>query len=101
MALLNDKGPTGILVATTTELAAAMLTASGRHAVAAGNVGLPLIDAVLDRHPPDAVVVELSSFQLRFTWALRLRAGAWLNFAADHLDWHPDLAASHRDVERW
>jgi UDP-N-acetylmuramoylalanine--D-glutamate ligase len=39
------------------------------------------------------VVVELSSFQLRFTWALRLRAGAWLNFAADHLDWHPDLAA--------
>jgi UDP-N-acetylmuramoylalanine--D-glutamate ligase len=78
---------------TTTELAAAMLTASGRQAVAAGNVGLPLVDAVLDRHPPDAVVVELSSFQLRFTWSLRLRAGAWLNFAPDHLDWHRDLAA--------
>jgi UDP-N-acetylmuramoylalanine--D-glutamate ligase len=78
---------------TTTELAAAMLTASGLHAVAAGNVGLPLVDAVLDRRAPDAIVVELSSFQLRFTSTLRLRAGAWLNFAADHLDWHPDLAA--------
>jgi UDP-N-acetylmuramoylalanine--D-glutamate ligase len=78
---------------TTTELAAAMLTASGRHAVAAGNVGLPLIEVVLDRHLPEAVVVELSSFQLRFTSTLHLHAGAWLNFAADHLDWHPDLDA--------
>jgi len=92
-------GKVGIAVAgthgktTTTELAAAMLTASGVQAVAAGNVGLPLIDAVLDRHRPDAVVVELSSFQLRFTWSLHLDAGAWLNFAPDHLDWHPDLTA--------
>jgi UDP-N-acetylmuramoylalanine--D-glutamate ligase len=91
MPLVGVTGTNG--KTTTTELAAAMLTASGRHAVAAGNVGLPLIDAVLDRHPPDAVVVELSSFQLRFTWTLRLEAGAWLNFAPDHLDWHPDLAA--------
>src|SRR4029453_6933526 len=75
------------------ERAAAMLTAPACQAVAAGNVGLPLIDAVLDRHPPDAVVVELSSFQLRFTHTLHLDAGAWLNFAADHLDWHPDLTA--------
>jgi UDP-N-acetylmuramoylalanine--D-glutamate ligase len=78
---------------TTTELAAAMLTASGLRAVAAGNVGLPLVDAVLERRPPEAVVVELSSFQLRFASTVHLHAGAWLNFAADHLDWHPDLAA--------
>jgi UDP-N-acetylmuramoylalanine--D-glutamate ligase len=78
---------------TTAELAAAMLTASGRRAVAAGNVGLPLIDAVLARQRPDALVVELSSFQLRFTSTLRLVAGAWLNLAPDHLDWHGSLAA--------
>jgi UDP-N-acetylmuramoylalanine--D-glutamate ligase len=78
---------------TTTELAAAMLSASGLRAVAAGNVGLPLVDAVLDADRPEAVVVELSSFQLRFTHTLHLQAGAWLNFAPDHLDWHPDLAA--------
>jgi UDP-N-acetylmuramoylalanine--D-glutamate ligase len=91
MPLVGVTGTNG--KTTTTELAAAMLTASGRHAVAAGNVGLPLVDAVLARRPPDAVVAELSSFQLRFTFTLRLVAGAWLNFAADHLDWHPDLAA--------
>jgi len=91
MPLVGVTGTNG--KTTTTELAAAMLTASGLHAVAAGNVGLPLIEAVLDRHPPEAVVVELSSFQLRFTWTLHLHAGAWLNFAPDHLDWHPDLAA--------
>jgi UDP-N-acetylmuramoylalanine--D-glutamate ligase len=78
---------------TTAELAAAMVAASGRRAVAAGNVGLPLIDAVLARQPPDALVVELSSFQLRFTSTLRLVAGAWLNLAPDHLDWHGSLAA--------
>ncbi|MET0228741.1 MAG: Mur ligase family protein, partial [Actinomycetes bacterium] len=91
MPLVGVTGSNG--KTTTTELAAAMLTASGVQAVEAGNVGLPLIDAVLDRPPPDAVVFELSSFQLRFTWTLRLRAGAWLNFAPDHLDWHPDLEA--------
>jgi UDP-N-acetylmuramoylalanine--D-glutamate ligase len=78
---------------TTAELAAAMVSASGRRAVAAGNVGLPLIDAVLARQPAPALVVELSSFQLRFTSTLRLRAGAWLNLAPDHLDWHGSLTA--------
>jgi UDP-N-acetylmuramoylalanine--D-glutamate ligase len=91
MPLVGVTGTNG--KTTTTELAAAMLTASGLPAVAAGNVGLPLVDAVLARRPPDAVVAELSSFQLRATFTLRLVAGAWLNFAADHLDWHPDLAA--------
>jgi len=78
---------------TTAELAAAMVAASGRRTVAAGNLGLPLIDAVLARRPPEALVVELSSFQLRFTSALHLVAGAWLNLAPDHLDWHASLAA--------
>ncbi|HZD75319.1 MAG TPA: UDP-N-acetylmuramoyl-L-alanine--D-glutamate ligase [Actinomycetota bacterium] len=78
---------------TTAELAAAMLAASGRRTVAAGNLGLPLIDAVLARQAPEALVVELSSFQLRFCHRLHLVAGAWLNLAPDHLDWHGDLTA--------
>jgi UDP-N-acetylmuramoylalanine--D-glutamate ligase len=85
---------------TTVELAAAMLSASGRRAVAAGNLGVPLIDAVLARPAPEALVVELSSFQLRFCHGLHLVAGAWLNFAPDHLDWHPDLAAYAAAKER-
>ena len=91
MPLVGVTGTNG--KTTTTELAAAMLTASGLRTVAAGNVGLPLLDAVLADDRPEAVVAELSSFQLRFTHTLHLHAGAWLNLAPDHLDWHADLAA--------
>ena len=74
---------------TVTTLVAAMLVRSGRRAVAAGNIGLPLIEAV--QRPVDVVVAEVSSFQLHWTEAFRPDVATWLNFAEDHLDWHPDL----------
>ena len=77
---------------TVTEVAAAMLDASGRRSVAAGNVGLALSDAVA-AGPWDVVAVEASSFQLRFIDRFRPVAAAILNIAPDHLDWHPDLSA--------
>jgi len=72
---------------TVTTLVTAMLARAGRRVVAAGNTDLPLVD-VLDR-PLDLVVVEASSFRLRFTESFHARVGAWLNVAEDHLDWHP------------
>jgi UDP-N-acetylmuramoylalanine--D-glutamate ligase len=75
---------------TVTTLVAAMLAASGRRAVAAGNIGLPLIDAVA--LSTDVIVAEVSSFQLRFTSSFRPSVGVWLNLAEDHLDWHPSVA---------
>ncbi|MFN2506156.1 MAG: UDP-N-acetylmuramoyl-L-alanine--D-glutamate ligase, partial [Acidimicrobiales bacterium] len=74
---------------TVTELVAAMLNRSGRKAVAAGNIGFPLSDAV--RRDVDVIVAEVSSFQLRFTDTFRPAVAVWLNFAQDHLDWHRDL----------
>jgi UDP-N-acetylmuramoylalanine--D-glutamate ligase len=59
--------------------------------VAAGNIGLPLSDAV--RLDVEVVVAEVSSFQLRFTDSFHPAVAAWLNLAQDHLDWHPDLDA--------
>jgi UDP-N-acetylmuramoylalanine--D-glutamate ligase len=76
---------------TVTELVTAMLIASGVRAVAAGNIGLPLSDAV--RLDVEVVVAEVSSFQLRFTDSFHPAVAAWLNLAQDHLDWHPDLDA--------
>ena len=76
---------------TVTTLIAEMLTAAGRAALAAGNIGRPLIDAVHD--PVDVVVAEVSSFQLRFTQRFRPRVAVFLNAADDHLDWHPSFAA--------
>ncbi len=76
---------------TVTTLIAEMLTASGMKALAAGNIGRPLIDAVHD--PVDVVVAEVSSFQLRFTREFRPRVAVFLNAAHDHLDWHPSFEA--------
>jgi UDP-N-acetylmuramoylalanine--D-glutamate ligase len=76
---------------TVTTLVAEMLRAAGRDAVAAGNIGRPLLDAVHDG--VDVVVAEVSSFQLRFTTHFRPRVALLLNVAEDHLDWHPGFDA--------
>ncbi|MGH9105948.1 MAG: UDP-N-acetylmuramoyl-L-alanine--D-glutamate ligase, partial [Acidimicrobiales bacterium] len=86
---------------TVTELVAAMLSASGHPAVAAGNVGYPLLEAVNDLGPGDAVIVaEVSSFQLHYTKGFRPDVSCWLNFAPDHLDWHPSLDHYARAKQR-
>ena len=74
---------------TVTALVTEMLVASGRRAVAGGNIGFPLSDAV--RRDVDVVVAEVSSFQLWWTDTFRPKVAVWLNLAEDHLDWHPDL----------
>jgi UDP-N-acetylmuramoylalanine--D-glutamate ligase len=83
---------------TTTGMLAAILTAAGLSAEAAGNIGRPLIDAVLatglDGSPAYQVLaVELSSFQLYWTSTVVPHAAAILNVAPDHLDWHGGLDA--------
>jgi len=75
---------------TVTTVAAAMLVASGRRALAAGNIGRPLIDAVADEC--DVLVAEVSSFQLAFAETFRPRVAVLLGIAEDHLDWHGDFA---------
>jgi UDP-N-acetylmuramoylalanine--D-glutamate ligase len=81
---------------TVTTLVTAILQASGRGAVAAGNIGLPLIEAIATG--AEVAVVEVSSFQLQFTETFRPEVGCWLNLAPDHLDWHPSLA-HYRDAK--
>lgn len=73
---------------TTTRMAAAILAAAGRRVLAAGNVGLPAVEAVLADPAPEVLVVELSSFQLHWSTSVRCAAAALLNLAQDHLDWH-------------
>ncbi len=78
---------------TTVTMLESILRAAGHRAVAAGNVGLPLLDAVLADDPYDVLAVELSSFQLHWSSTLRPRAGALLNLADDHVDWHGSFPA--------
>jgi UDP-N-acetylmuramoylalanine--D-glutamate ligase len=88
---------------TTVTMLEAILLADGRRAVAAGNVGRPLVEvvtAVEDDGTPtyDVVAVELSSFQLHWSSTLAPAAAAVLNVADDHTDWHGSFAA-YRDAK--
>ena len=76
---------------TTCELTAAMLAAEGHRAVACGNIGNPILDAIRDPEGFDFLVVELSSFQLHYLGVIHPLASAFLNLAEDHLDWHGDM----------
>jgi UDP-N-acetylmuramoylalanine--D-glutamate ligase len=77
---------------TVTELVSAMLRASGLEVECGGNIGTPLISFAGTQ--ADAVVAEVSSFQLEFTTrAFRPSVAVLLNIANDHLDWHGGLGA--------
>ncbi|TWF82508.1 UDP-N-acetylmuramoylalanine--D-glutamate ligase [Pseudonocardia hierapolitana] len=76
---------------TTTGMLAAILRAAGRDAVACGNIGYPVVEALRAGH--EVLAVELSSFQLHWSPSIRPFAGCVLNVAHDHLDWHGSFAA--------
>ncbi|KBZ60481.1 UDP-N-acetylmuramoyl-L-alanine--D-glutamate ligase [Mycobacterium colombiense] len=80
---------------TTTSMLHAMLTAGGRRSLLCGNIGDPVLDVLGDDtdEPAELLAVELSSFQLHWAPSLQPEAGAVLNIAEDHLDWHGSLAA--------
>jgi UDP-N-acetylmuramoylalanine--D-glutamate ligase len=74
---------------TTTMMTAAILESAGLRTMAVGNTDVPLISAL--NTDARAFAVECSSFRLAHTQQFRMCASAWLNFAPDHLDWHPNL----------
>ncbi len=76
---------------TTVQLLTAMLRAAGLRACSAGNVGTPILEAVMDPQPYDVIAVELSSFQLHWSHSIAPRASVCLNVAPDHVDWHGSL----------
>lgn len=73
---------------TTVGLTEAMLQAAGLKAIAVGNVGTPILDALRDPVEYDVFAVELSSFQLHWAESLSPVASVCLNVAEDHVDWH-------------
>ncbi|MGB7798374.1 MAG: UDP-N-acetylmuramoyl-L-alanine--D-glutamate ligase [Pseudonocardiaceae bacterium] len=75
---------------TTVGMLESILRAAGVDAVACGNIGFPVLDAVRAGHR--VLAVELSSFQLHWSRELNPRAATVLNVSADHLDWHGTLA---------
>ncbi|GAA0962744.1 UDP-N-acetylmuramoyl-L-alanine--D-glutamate ligase [Virgisporangium aurantiacum] len=82
LAITGTNGKT-----TTVTMLAAMLAAGGLRTAALGNIGEPLVDAQ-SPEKYDVLAVELSSFQLYWSSRMAPQAGAFLNLADDHLEWH-------------
>ena len=70
---------------TVTTLVGEMCKAAGLKTIVAGNIGLPVLDA-LSMEAPDVYVLELSSFQLETTDTLKIDAATMLNLSEDHMD---------------
>jgi UDP-N-acetylmuramoylalanine--D-glutamate ligase len=83
LAITGTNGKT-----TTVGLTESMLRAAGLKAIAVGNVGTPILDALRDPVEYDVFAVELSSFQLHWSESLSPIASVCLNVAEDHVDWH-------------
>lgn len=76
---------------TTASLAAAMLGAQGLTVFLGGNIGTPLCEYVLSGRKADALVVEISSFQLQGCVSFCPKVGVLLNITENHLDYHKDM----------
>ena len=80
---------------TVTTLVGEMCKAAGLKTVVAGNIGLPVLDALIgdgaDTYVPDVYVLELSSFQLETTSSLNADAATVLNISEDHMDRYQGL----------
>jgi UDP-N-acetylmuramoylalanine--D-glutamate ligase len=88
---------------TTVQLTATLLAAAGYRVAPCGNIGIPVLDAIRDPQGWDALVVELSSYQLHHLrrtgpGALVPFSSVCLNIADDHIDWHGS-AQAYRDAK--
>jgi len=76
---------------TVTTLVGEMCKAAGLTTVVAGNIGLPVLEA-LALPAADVYVLELSSFQLETTHSLQADAATVLNVTEDHMDRYAGMA---------
>ena len=86
IAITGTNGKTTVCRQTTE-----MLAESGIRAVAAGNIGVPISDVLPGTC--EVAVLEISSFQLEYTYSLAPRVSVFMNVADDHVDWHRSLVA--------
>jgi UDP-N-acetylmuramoylalanine--D-glutamate ligase len=98
VAVTGSKGKS-----TVTRLTADLLTAAGRDAVAAGNIGAALLDLLPDLPADPAagplVVAEVSSYQAALV-ASPARAAVLTSLFPDHLPWHGGVQRYYADKLR-
>ncbi len=85
---------------TTCTLIAAMLRASEKNVYLGGNIGTPLLDLVREKTTVDAIVAELSSFQLETVEPFVPAVTLFTPIGHDHLDRYPSAESYHAAKER-
>jgi len=78
---------------TTTFLIENMLETLPGGIEAAGNIGIPMLDLLIERREPARVALELSSFQLERSQRIKPEWAVLLNFQNDHADMHESSEA--------
>lgn len=76
---------------TTSLLLGEMFKADKKNVYVGGNLGKPLLNHVYEGNVGDAVIAELSSFQLELTQRLVPAVAVFTNMEPDHLDRYPDV----------
>ncbi len=75
----------------TTSFITTLLRSVGYEAFSCGNIGISPLKVIAENPKVDFLVMELSSFQLKAINKFRADYAFFLNFAPDHLDFHPDI----------
>ena len=75
---------------TTTSKLAGLLNAAGIRSIAAGNIGTPYSEAVLEKEKYEYIVLELSSYQLENLYEFKADIAMIINLAPDHLNRYKD-----------
>ena len=91
LAITGTNGKT-----TVTTLVGQLLQGAGKKVFVGGNIGTPLFQHLLDGTRTDAVVLEVSSFQLDTAGGFRPDIALLLNITPDHIDRHGSLAGYSR-----
>lgn len=68
------------------------LRAAGKATALCGNIGYPVLSALINDAVADVYVLELSSYQLELCPSLAPAVGCVLNVSPDHLDRYADLS---------
>lgn len=86
IAITGSAGKTSV-----TTLIAQILNFLGKKAIAAGNIGKPMLDVLADQDRYDYIVLELSSFQLEHAKTFAPTIATILNIFPNHLDRHGSM----------
>lgn len=85
---------------TTTALISEMLKNDGKKVFTGGNIGVPVLNLLLENQQPDVVVLELSSFQLESVSTFSPNVAVFTNLEPDHLDRYPAGVETYYNAKR-